>query len=173
MPPEKRADDEYNAACSYALAGDKADALRTLRASIDDGYLDADRIARDSDFASLRTDPDFAGALGYARSLVAADKQRWTMQALQTPVGAELSTDDKLVGLAQLWAEVRYDFANWWHVPELDWDRAYREAIPRVEATHSTFAYVRELQRLIAQLHDGHSNVYFPMSSIRRGDVCR
>jgi hypothetical protein len=55
----------YNAACSFALAGDKENAFAQLQASIDAG-LGGQNPADDADFASLHDDPRWSAALaGY------------------------------------------------------------------------------------------------------------
>ena len=53
----------YNAACSYALAGDAARAAATLQDAIKAGWDDFDHIAEDSDFDPVRQDPRFAAVL--------------------------------------------------------------------------------------------------------------
>lgn len=50
----------YNAACSYALLGDAGRAIPMLGRAIDAGWDDIDRIADDSDFDPIRSDPRFA-----------------------------------------------------------------------------------------------------------------
>ena len=60
----------------------------------------------------------------------------------------QLSTTEKLYGLSLFWKEVKDNFAFFHQVPELDWDQAYRDAIPKVIATQTTFDYYRELQKL-------------------------
>lgn len=47
----------YNAACCYALAGDKDTAFELLGRSIDAGFWAADHMAADPDLIQLRTDP--------------------------------------------------------------------------------------------------------------------
>ncbi len=74
----------------------------------------------------------------------------------------ELSPTDRIYGLSLLWKEVSYNFAFFDQVPDLDWDQAYREYIPRVLAAESLYHYYRELQRLCALLRDGHTSVHFP-----------
>jgi len=64
--------------------------------------------------------------------------------------------------LTELWAQAKYGFANFWHVPQLNWDQTYRDYIPKVLATHSTVEYYRVLQSFYAQLEDGHTGVYPP-----------
>lgn len=75
-----------------------------------------------------------------------------------------LSDADKLFGLSLLWQEVNYNFAFFDQVPDLDWDEAYRSFIPEVLDTTNTYEYYKELQRFMALLEDGHTNVYLPES---------
>lgn len=49
----------YNAACSYALLGDANRAIPTLREAIASGWDNFDKIAEDSDFDPIRSDPRF------------------------------------------------------------------------------------------------------------------
>jgi beta-lactamase regulating signal transducer with metallopeptidase domain len=53
----------YNAACSYALLGDADRAIPTLTDAINAGWDDVDKIADDSDFDPIRSDPRFARAV--------------------------------------------------------------------------------------------------------------
>ncbi|MBX2859051.1 MAG: peptidase S41 [Cellvibrionaceae bacterium] len=73
-----------------------------------------------------------------------------------------LSTADKLYGLSLFWKEVSYNFAFFDQVPDLDFDNAYRETIPKVLATKTTYVYYRELMKFNALLKDGHTNIYLP-----------
>jgi serine/threonine protein kinase/Flp pilus assembly protein TadD len=49
----------YNAACTYAVLGKKAEALDTLRRSLAAGYANADWPRQDPDLSSLHADPEF------------------------------------------------------------------------------------------------------------------
>ncbi len=83
--------------------------------------------------------------------------------AADTSTSSEhLSDEEKLYGLSLYWKEASYNFAFFDQVPELDFDQAYREFIPRVLATENTYDYYRELMRLNALLQDGHTNIYLP-----------
>lgn len=73
-----------------------------------------------------------------------------------------LSEDEKIAGLSKFWAEAKYNFAFFDHVPHLSWDSLYVAAIPKVRAAPTTLAYYQVLQEMCAQLHDGHTNVYEP-----------
>jgi beta-lactamase regulating signal transducer with metallopeptidase domain/tetratricopeptide (TPR) repeat protein len=49
----------YNAACSFALAGDAGRASQALTNALENGWDDIDRIAEDSDFDPIRSDKRF------------------------------------------------------------------------------------------------------------------
>ncbi len=92
-----------------------------------------------------------------------------TVSAFSFPVSAnepthpqDLSVEEKLYGLSLIWKEASYNFAFFDQIPDLDFDAAYQEYIPNVIATENTFEYYRELQKFIALLEDGHTNVYMP-----------
>ena len=59
-----RAKSLYNAACSFALAGDADHAIPTLADAMAEGWDDVDSIADDSDFDAIRSDPRFARIVG-------------------------------------------------------------------------------------------------------------
>ena len=90
-----------------------------------------------------------------------------TVSAFSFPASAnepthpqDLSVEEKLYGLSLIWKEASYNFAFFDQVPDLDFDAAYQEYIPKVIASENTFEYYRELQKFIALLEDGHTNVY-------------
>ena len=100
-------------------------------------------------------------AAGIRARLAAA--QRWgTGAALASPYQETLPVEERIAGLSRIWTVARDGFVWFDHVPELDWDRAYLDAIPRVIATEATDAYYREFMRFMALLRDAHSNVYAP-----------
>lgn len=153
---------EYNAACSFALAGDKDKAFLWLNRAIQDGSLDIKHTGSDSDFASLHADPRWADAIHQIEFLSSSEKKHWGAAAFNTPYAPNLTDAQKVAGLSQLWAEARYGFANFWHVPDLDWDATYLAYLPQVTATKSTAGYYRVLTRFYALLQDGHTGVYDP-----------
>ena len=55
----ERASALYNAACSYALAGQTADALRTLGGSVEAGWASDAHMQVDTDLASVRAAPEW------------------------------------------------------------------------------------------------------------------
>lgn len=84
-----------------------------------------------------------------------------------------LSDEDKIFGLSHFWREATYNFGHKDQVPDLDWDAAYQDFIPRVLATQTDLAYYQELERFCALLKDGHTNVYLPQEMYDARDQLR
>src|SRR5215212_6183750 len=70
----------YNAACSYALLGDTDQATATLKEAIAAGWDDMDKIADDSDFDPIRSDPKFAKAMASTDREIATRRVTETME---------------------------------------------------------------------------------------------
>lgn len=79
-----------------------------------------------------------------------------------------LDAADRIGGLSLIWKEAAYNFPYFDRLPDLDWDAAYREFVPRVLGAESTLEYYRELHRFTALLRDGHTRVELPDSILRR-----
>ncbi|MCL2772439.1 MAG: S41 family peptidase [Oscillospiraceae bacterium] len=77
-----------------------------------------------------------------------------------------ISDELKIYELSLIWKEAEYNFAFWDKFNgALDWDKAYREALPRVLATTNLYDYYMELSRFLALLRDGHTGITgFPQS---------
>lgn len=86
-------------------------------------------------------------------------------QAGRSPAAASLSGPEKLYGLSKIWMEAKYNFPYFDQIPGLNWDSVYQAYIPQVTAAESPCEYYRVLQRFIAVLKDGHTNVYMPESA--------
>lgn len=86
----------------------------------------------------------------------------WSSPALSTPYSENISDDEKIAGLSKFWSEVKYNFANFDLVPNLDWDALYLAYLPKVRQTKSTREYYSVLQEMCARLKDGHTNVLNP-----------
>jgi C-terminal processing protease CtpA/Prc len=74
----------------------------------------------------------------------------------------ELNQSERLIGFFKFWNEVKYNFAFFDHVPNLDWDKTLIEYLLLIQKDQSTLEYYKTLQKLCALLNDGHTNVYFP-----------
>jgi C-terminal processing protease CtpA/Prc len=108
---------------------------------------------------------------GSAAAQDAAQRSPWGSTALETPYREDISAAEKVAGLAKVWSEVKFNFANFDQVPELDWDSLFLAFIPQVESTTSTLEYYRTLQRFTAPLEDGHTRVQLPpeLADLERG----
>lgn len=154
--------DLYNAACSASLAGLSEKALGFLERAVDRGFSGCRHMGEDPDLAPLRGDPRWKGLLGGCETARLAAERLWDGEVWKTPYAEDLPAADKVAGLSRLWSEVKFNFANFSKVPDLDWDRAYRDALPAVLATRSTAEYYRLLAGLLAKLRDGHTYVELP-----------
>jgi len=72
----------------------------------------------------------------------------------------QLTADERVWGFLHLWHEVKYNFAFFDHVPELSWDRTRLRYLPLVKRDQSNEEYYRLLQRCMALLRDGHTQVF-------------
>jgi len=96
--------------------------------------------------------------LASAASILAQDAD--TIEWLETP-------EQKVAGLATIWAEAKYGFPSFAAVPDLDWDAAFEEYIPRVIATDGMDEYYWTLMEFAALLRDGHTSVLPPWQYMR------
>ncbi|MFA8298991.1 MAG: S41 family peptidase [Hyphomicrobiales bacterium] len=69
------------------------------------------------------------------------------------------STQEKLFGLSKIWSEAKYNFVN---IDKLDFDldSLYNTYIPKVIASPNDYEYYQLLQRFVASLKDGHTEVF-------------
>ncbi|UCD51765.1 MAG: hypothetical protein JSW27_03860 [Phycisphaerales bacterium] len=105
------------------------------------------------------------------REFIRQRYQTWTSQGLHfskafrdrrfTPP-VTLPEAERLAGFVQLWSEVKYNFAFFDQVPEIDWDEILTEYIPKVQAAETDVAYYKVLRQCIALLEDGHTGVWGP-----------
>ncbi len=72
--------------------------------------------------------------------------------------------------MVQIYSTAKQHFAYFDQVPQLDWDRAFKEFLPLVEKEIDLLEYYRTLQRFTALLEDGHTQVYLPKELKRRTD---
>ena len=73
-----------------------------------------------------------------------------------------LSPEQRVEGVSRIWMEAHYNFVYFDQVPALDWDTAYRDALGRVLNAEDDLDYYKELERFMAKLRDGHSDVTYP-----------
>ncbi len=85
---------------------------------------------------------------------------------VESQIENNLSVEEKIYGLSQLWKEASYNFAFFDQVPHLNWDSCYQAFIPLVIETTNDWEYYLVLQKFFALLHDGHTRV-FPPAGLR------
>lgn len=82
--------------------------------------------------------------------------------------GKTLSQEQRIFGFTQFWTEVKYNFAFFDQVPQLNWDHVFIEYLPLIEKDQSDAEYYKTMTRMCALLKDGHTNVY-PSFGAREG----
>lgn len=107
---------------------------------------------------------DSASYMHYYSSLFPPAKFDTTIQR------SELSDEEKIEGLSKVWYEAKFNFANFDLVPQLNWDSAYRQFIPRCLATTNILDYYKVLKQFNQLLHDGHSRVVEPLYYFNRNN---
>lgn len=70
----------------------------------------------------------------------------------------QISADEKLYWLSQVWSETKYNFVNIDKL-KLNLDSLYKTFIPLTQATKNDYEYYKVLKKFMANLHDGHSEV--------------
>jgi len=148
----------YNLACGHALLGNLDTALFYLERAVESGYDDLEFFQHDPDLDDIREHPRFQEILRQLQ----ARQLFWENPFFETPYRENISEEEKQAGLAKLWSEIKYNFAFFSNVPELNWDSVYLAYLPRVTKTKSTLEYYRILQQMCALLQDGHTNVNCP-----------
>lgn len=162
----------YNTACYFALAGKPTLAFVYLSKAVDDGYANLKGTEKDEDLLSLHNDPRWPVMLkrmedNLSRQQKVADlffnkKSFWDSKTFQTPYRQNITEEEKIAGLSKFWSEVKYNFANFDLVPDINFDSLYLAWLPKVRQTTSTLDYYLLLEELGAMLKDGHTNVYMP-----------
>ena len=76
--------------------------------------------------------------------------------------GKSLTENERLFGFVNFWTEVKYNFAFFDQVPNLDWQKVLIDYLPKVRNTTSNLEYYRVLQEVCGLLNDGHTNIYLP-----------
>lgn len=157
----RRGDNLRFQAYAYAKLGDKQAALDRLDAWAADGVFPGERqfLMKDQNLVTLRDDPRFLALVSRIDRLAS----RWDANAFMAP-NEPLSEAQRIAGLSLFWSEVRYNFAHFDHVSDLQWNQTYLDFLPRVIAARSLHDYYEVLMQLAPLLRDGHTNIYPPQS---------
>jgi len=100
----------------------------------------------------------------YQNHIMAMDawKRILSTQSMSSDFQNNITDTDKIAGLANFWAEAKQNFVFFDQVPELNWDEAFKEFIPKILNTNNTAEYYRVLFKFSALLNDSHTNIYPP-----------
>jgi len=71
----------------------------------------------------------------------------------------KLNADERLEIFVRLWAEIKYNFANFDLVPELNWDQVLKDKLPLVRQDQSNKDFAKLLVKCIAELKDAHTDI--------------
>jgi hypothetical protein len=83
----------------------------------------------------------------------------------------KITNNEKIYWLSQIWSELKYNFVNVDRLP-FALDSLFKSYIPLVLNTKNDYDYYKTLQKFMASMHDGHSEVmrsfysytdYFPV----------
>ena len=70
-----------------------------------------------------------------------------------------LTPAQRVEAFTRLWSTVKFNFANFDLVPELNWDNVLPEYLPKVMRDQSNDEYILLLQECIGRLKDGHTSI--------------
>lgn len=82
-----------------------------------------------------------------------------------------LTKEERIYGLSKIWRDVKYNFARFSELKELDWDQKYVEFLPQVMYEENPLLYYAKLMQFISLLQDGHSYVTPPTEIMPPYDV--
>jgi len=153
----------YNLACGHSLLGHKEKSLSYMSEAIREGYSDYEQILKDSDLDNIRSDPRFEVTIKPLKM----SYYRWESPSLSSKYRDDLPEIEKVAGLSKVWSETKYGFAYFDRVPTLDWDSLFIACLSDVKSTRSTREYYLILQKMCAQLHDGHTRIEVPNELFR------
>lgn len=69
---------------------------------------------------------------------------------------ALIPVEDRIMGLSQIWSEVKYNFAFIDRL-EFDLDSLYQRTLPKVMEAKNNFEYFHLLRKFLSRLNDGHT----------------
>ncbi len=74
----------------------------------------------------------------------------------------QLTPEERVFGFTHFWTEVKYNFAFFDQVPDLNWDEVYQDYLPIIMKDQSNVEYFKNMELICALLKDGHTNIYLP-----------
>lgn len=100
------------------------------------------------------------------RALAKAGSFSRRIQCLEALLGdpgrlyPRISAAERVEAFTRLWSLVKYNFANFDLAGDPDWDRVLTDMLPQVMQDQSNSEYLLLLQRCLALLRDGHTDIH-------------
>ena len=85
----------------------------------------------------------------------------------QTPI----SLEDRIMGLTNIWSEVKQNYPYFDRVPNLNWDSLYCSYMTKVVSNDDPVLYYSYLQEYVTTLKDGHTFVKIPAEYFKKHTV--
>jgi carboxyl-terminal processing protease len=145
-------------AIRFAKAGDKASVLATFDTIYQTEIMDFTDFLALPEFAKWKDDPEFQAMAKRSQRAAAMGKK----SVIGSAYSDTLSDAEKVAGLSLFWSEARRSFVHFANTPQLDWDQAYLDFLPKVLAAKDVREYYRVMMQLAPLLRDGHTNIYPP-----------
>lgn len=76
-----------------------------------------------------------------------------------------LTSTERMIGFVHFWTEVKYNFAFFSQVPDVNWNDVLSEYLPKFASEQTTYEYYSLMSEVCAKLKDGHTNVYYPIDT--------
>jgi len=95
-------------------------------------------------------------------------RRTWRDSAFVSPYRDTLPLEERVVGVALVWAEARYSFVGLGLQGEANWDSVFTATIARVTRPMDTWEYYQEVERMLFTLDDDHSDVMQLPPPLRR-----
>jgi C-terminal processing protease CtpA/Prc len=95
----------------------------------------------------------------------AINENKLIKQHLMSAPGEELTAFQRAFGFVRLWSEVKYNFALFDRVPDIDWDSILYHYLPEIQENQTTEEYYRLLQKIMALLQDAHTGIWYPFKN--------
>ncbi len=122
---------------------------------------------------SLRSSPlysalDTSAAAPRWRRTLGQLRRTWRDSAFVSSYRDTLPLQERVAGVALVWAEVRYSFVGLGSQGVDDWDSTFLATLTRVSRPLDTWGYYQEIERMLFTLDDDHTDVMQLPQPLRR-----
>ena len=127
--------------------------------------LDYDRITPEQWLIIDQANTEIVSILKILSESLASDSEQIYAPTNGRLFPKPLTSTERMIGFIHFWTEVKYNFAFFSQVPDLNWDEVLSEYLPKFAREQTTFEYYHLLSEVCAKLKDGHTNVYYPIDT--------